>query len=100
MPNILLLGSYGRGNTGDDAFLVAVLRLLKNDHMTINASHDAPLPYEVQNRVTILNTKTLKNLKTKIAVFLKVKTIIYGGGDLWVELSGDRRPRQSLWKMA
>ncbi len=96
---VLLLGSYGRGNIGDDAFLIAATHLLRRYSIIINAAQDAPLPEGVRQNVMVLNTENSTDWRQKISVLLQAKAIIYGGGDLWVELLGDKRPRQSLWKM-
>ena len=95
--NILLLGSYGRGNIGDDAFLVALMRLFDKYHVTINSSDDSLLPNEVKNRVKTIPTNM--NLIMTVKAIIAADFIVYGGGDLWVELKGDKMPRQSLWKM-
>jgi polysaccharide pyruvyl transferase WcaK-like protein len=103
MPNrnqtILLLGSYGRGNIGDDAFLLAALKLFKNYRLYINSADDTLLPAQVRGQVTTIATSDNKDLLQKIKVFRSIRHIVYCGGDLWVELYGDRFPRQSLYKM-
>lgn len=99
MKSVLLLGSYGRGNIGDDAFLIAATNLLWNSHVAINASNDAPLPESVQQKVTVISTNGSKDVLQKLRILIAVSAIVYGGGDLWVELIGDKRPRQALWKM-
>jgi polysaccharide pyruvyl transferase WcaK-like protein len=96
---VLLLGSYGRGNIGDDAFLLAALRLFKGHPLYINSANDELLPQAVQGKVTTIATSGGRDLLQKIRVFMKIRHIVYCGGDLWVELYGDRFPRQSLYKM-
>lgn len=97
---ILLLGSYGRGNIGDDAFLAAALRHFPEDTpLYLNSAHDELLPKIAQGRVQTIATGNNHDLKKKLRVFKDIKHIVYGGGDLWVELYGDRYPRQSLYKM-
>jgi polysaccharide pyruvyl transferase WcaK-like protein len=97
---ILLLGSYGRGNIGDDAFLLAALRLFKGHELYINSANDALLPEAVKGNVSTIATSGSKDLLQKLRVFWRIRHIVYCGGDLWVELYGDRFPRQSLYKMA
>lgn len=98
--SVMLLGSFGRGNVGDDALLIASYNLLSDHRVIANISSDAPIPSHVALKVQKLDT----NLKTdpvgKIKALMAAKAIVYGGGGLWVELKGQKFPRQSLWKMA
>jgi polysaccharide pyruvyl transferase WcaK-like protein len=97
---ILLLGSYGRGNIGDDAFLAAALRHFPEDTpFYLNSAHDELLPKIAQGRVQTIATEGGRDFRKKVRVFRDIKHIVYCGGDLWVELYGDRFPRQSLYKM-
>lgn len=95
----LLLGSYGRGNIGDDAFLLAALQLFRGSRLYINSADDELLPASVRGKVTTIATSGNKDLLQKLRVFRSIRHIVYCGGDLWVELYGDRHPRQSLYKM-
>lgn len=97
--NILLIGSYGRGNIGDDAFLLAALKLFKGHNLFINSANDSLLPKSVRGKVTTIATDSSKGLMRKLQVFMSIRHIVYCGGDVWVELYGDRYPRQSLYKM-
>jgi polysaccharide pyruvyl transferase WcaK-like protein len=97
---ILLLGSYGRGNIGDDAFLLAALQLFEGYKLYINSANDDLLPQGVRGRVNTIATSGGKDLMRKLRIFRSIQYIVYCGGDLWVELYGDRFPRQSLYKMA
>ncbi|HET8671173.1 MAG TPA: polysaccharide pyruvyl transferase family protein [Candidatus Saccharimonadales bacterium] len=97
--NILLLGSYGRGNIGDDAFLLAALKLFRRHNLFINSADDELLPKSVRGQVTTIATSGNRDVLRKIRVFGSIKHIVYCGGDVWVELYGDRFPRQSLYKM-
>lgn len=95
----LLLGSYGRGNLGDDVFLVAAAELFAHHTLYINSADDSLLPESAKGLVTTISTTSPMDALKKLRVFLKVKNIVYWGGDVWVELYGDRFPRQSLYKM-
>ncbi len=95
----LLLGSYGRGNLGDDVFLVAAAELFAHHTLYINSADDSLLPESARGLVTTISTTSPRDALKKLKVFLKVKNIVYWGGDVWVELYGDRFPRQSLYKM-
>src|SRR6266702_1396691 len=98
-PHTLLLGSYGRGNLGDDVFLVAAAELFANHKLYINSADDSLLPDSAKGLVTTISTTSSKDALKKLQIFLKVKNIVYWGGDVWVELYGDHFPRQSLYKM-
>jgi polysaccharide pyruvyl transferase WcaK-like protein len=97
---VLLLGSYGRGNIGDDAFLEAALYHFPEEvKLYLNSAHDELLPQAALDRAETIATTENRDLGKKIKVFRKVKHIVYCGGDLWVELYGERFPRVSLYKM-
>jgi len=98
-PHTLLLGSYGRGNLGDDVFLVAAAELFANHKLYINSADDSLLPDSAKDLVTTISTTSSRDALKKLKIFLKVKNIVYWGGDVWVELYGNRFPRQSLYKM-
>lgn len=95
----ILLGSYGRGNLGDDVFLVAAAQLFANHKLYINSADDSLLPDSAKGLVTTISTTSAHDFWKKLRVFMEVKNIVYWGGDVWVELYGDRFPRQSLYKM-
>ena len=95
----LLLGSYGRGNLGDDVFLAAAAELFKHHDLYINSADDTLLPEHAQKAVETISTEGFADVIKKAKVFLKIKNIVYFGGDVWVELYGNRFPRQSLYKM-
>src|SRR5687767_14340252 len=97
--NILLLGSYGRGTIGDDALLLAALKLFQGHKLFINSANDELLPSAVRSSVTTMSTTDNRDWRKKLAIFRKLNAIVYCGGDLWVELYGDRFPRISLYKM-
>jgi polysaccharide pyruvyl transferase WcaK-like protein len=65
----------------------------------INSADDSLLPESAKGLVTTISTTSAHDALKKLRVFLKVKNIVYWGGDVWVELYGDRFPRQSLYKM-
>jgi len=97
---ILLLGAYGHGNVGDDAFLAAAVRHFpENTPLFLNSSYDELLPKVTRGRVQTLATNSSSDFRKKVQVFRGVKHIVYCGGDLWVELHGNLRPRSALYKM-
>lgn len=99
MKKILILGSYGRGNVGDDAFLYVAMKLFKKCKIFINSENDSLLPQDLRNQVTTIKTSGITDIFKKIYTFFTVTHVVYCGGDLWVELYGDKYPRQSLYKM-
>lgn len=98
--HIMVVGSYGRGNLGDDAFLLAVLELFPDKTIYINTADKTRIPKDIRTRVIPIATHGRKDILKKIQIFFRVQAIIYGGGDVWVELYGDRFPRKSLYQMA
>ena len=96
---ILLLGAYGRGNIGDDAFTLCATELFKGRTIYINAAHNLLLPQEAVGKVRTISTDSIKDIIAKLHLLLSVKEIIYWGGDLWVKLYGTKRPRRLLYKM-
>jgi polysaccharide pyruvyl transferase WcaK-like protein len=96
---ILLLGAYGRGNAGDDVFILSAVNLFKHRTLYINSADDILLPHEAKERVETISTTNARDLLKKIRLLLKIKTVVYWGGDLWVELYGTKVPRQLLYKM-
>jgi polysaccharide pyruvyl transferase WcaK-like protein len=99
MKKILLLGSYGRGNVGDDAFLHVAAKLFEGNELYINSADDSLLPAELVEKVHTIPTSGYRGIFKKIRVFFSISHVVYFGGDLWVELYGDKMPRQSLYKM-
>lgn len=99
MKKILLLGSYGRGNVGDDAFLYVAAKLFEGNELYINSADDSLLPVDLLGKVHTIPTTGYGEIFKKIRVFFSISHVVYFGGDLWVELYGDKMPRQSLYKM-
>ncbi|HEX6462191.1 MAG TPA: polysaccharide pyruvyl transferase family protein [Candidatus Saccharimonadales bacterium] len=97
--SILLIGSYGRGNIGDDVFLEAASSLFEGRTLYINSANDELLPNAIKGKVQTVQTGAASGIREKLRLFAKLTHIVYWGGDLWVELYGDRFPRQSLYKM-
>lgn len=97
---ILLLGAYGRGNAGDDVFLHCALELFPNKTIYINSADDTLLPEIAKGRVQTISTVSPRDILKKLALYIKLKEVVYWGGDLWVELYGTKTPRQLLYKMA
>lgn len=94
--HIMILGSYGRGNIGDEAFLAAVQHLFPRQTLYANSSNPEAQLYNIKFFHTALRKGSLID---KIKFFLICKYIVYGGGDLWVELIGDKFPKSSLYMM-
>jgi polysaccharide pyruvyl transferase WcaK-like protein len=95
----MLVGSYGRGNVGDDVFLLSALKLFSGYTIYINAADPDLLPKKVRSKVRVVSTQAGRDVAAKLRMWRHIQHIVYCGGDLWVELYGDRFPRQSLYKM-
>lgn len=98
-PSILILGAYGRGNIGDDVFIICAAELFKNYDVHINSANDSLLPKQVSGSIHTISTTNVSDVFKKMTIFLRTKKIVYWGGDLWVELYGTKHPRQLLYKM-
>jgi polysaccharide pyruvyl transferase WcaK-like protein len=96
---ILLLGAYGRGNAGDDVFVYAAKELFSGHEIYINSADNELLPPAVRNSFKTISTVSVADIFEKLRIFLRIRTVVYWGGDLWVELYGTRTPRQLLYKM-
>ncbi len=96
---ILVLGAYGRGNAGDDVFILSAAALFAGRTLYINSADDSLLPQQVHGNIKTISTVSPKDLLKKIRLFLDVDDVVYWGGDLWVKLYGTRTPRQLLYKM-
>ena len=69
MKKILLIGSYGRGNLGDDAFIYSAIKLFPNCEIYINSANDDLLPADIRAQVKTIHTTGLRDL------FVKIRTI-------------------------
>lgn len=96
---ILLLGAYGRGNAGDDVFILSAASLFSGHTVYINSADDSLLPEQARGTVQTISTVSPRDVLKKIRLFLSVKEVVYWGGDLWVKLYGTKTPRQLLYKM-
>lgn len=100
-PNkpILLLGAYGRGNAGDDVFIISAASLFAERTLYINSADDLLLPQQVRGTMRTISTVSPRDFLKKIRLFMSVGDVVYWGGDLWVKLYGTKTPRQLLYKM-
>lgn len=94
-----LIGSYGRGNIGDDAFLLVAKNLFKNHDLYCNYTDDEHNDTSLIEDITTVKTKFVQDLPAKIKLFFQIDNIVYFGGDLWAELKGEVFPRSPLYKM-
>lgn len=94
-----VIGSYGRGNIGDDMFLDCIADLVPNGTFYYNTAQEKLFTSNNLANAVPLATHTYNNILGKIKAFLTINKIIYWGGDLWTELEGDKFPRGPLYKM-
>lgn len=97
--DILVLGSYGRGNIGDDVFLYAVQQFVNPERVIINCADVTKLPKDIQHNFQTIDTYFVKDFFHKLGVLLKVKTVMYVGGDVWTLMYEDVIKRKHLYKM-
>ncbi len=97
--SVLIIGSYGRGNVGDDMFLSAAVPLFRKYNIYINSANDSLLPSDAIGHVETISTSMLRDISHKIKTFFQIRAIVYWGGDVWVKYYGDTFPRQPLYKM-
>jgi len=77
---LLVLGSYGQHNTGDEGLLAVMIDQLQNYQLVVN-SHD---PQWTQRKFNVLAFKT-HHLKDLLVNLLKCDAVVYGGGTIIVE---------------
>lgn len=98
-PPILLLGSYGRGNIGDDVFLIVAMELFPDRQIYINSADDSLLPTSAEGKVKTISTNGYNDIRAKIRLILSIKTIVYWGGDVWVKWYDSPWPSRPLYQM-
>ncbi len=96
---ILLLGSYGRGNIGDDVFLVAALELFHDRKIYVNSADDKLLPEAAKGKVNTIRTDNVSDIFKKISLFLSISTVVYWGGDVWVKWYENKWQTRPLYQM-
>jgi polysaccharide pyruvyl transferase WcaK-like protein len=96
---ILVLGAYGRGNAGDDVFILSAAALFAERTLYINSADNLLLPRQAQGKVRTISTVSPRDTIKKIKLFLAIEEVVYWGGDLWVKLYGTKTPRLLLYKM-
>ncbi|MBU3668356.1 MAG: glycosyltransferase [Candidatus Taylorbacteria bacterium] len=97
--DILVLGSYGRGNIGDDVFLYAIRKHIDERRIYINCADTSLLPDDLHGVFRTIDTHFFRHWIHKIHVFFGLKYIIYAGGDVWTLMFEDRIKRKHLYKM-
>ncbi|MBS3124171.1 polysaccharide pyruvyl transferase family protein [Candidatus Woesearchaeota archaeon] len=93
--DILLLGSYGQSNLGDDALLFSYLKFLtkrfgnKINSIYVNTNNKANIPDFIVNEFKNINFFETYNgsFFKKIKIFTKSDIILFGGGSLIKELN-------------
>ncbi len=96
---ILLLGSYGRKNVGDDIFLKTILEKLKDHDTTFNCWNTDNLPPEITTGESTIASSKLLHTTQILKPLLQCDTVVYGGGELWMRLEGTLTPNLSIYKM-
>jgi polysaccharide pyruvyl transferase WcaK-like protein len=91
LKSVLLLGSYGQTNLGDDLLMWNYLELLRERGFTkiyVNTNTIKNIPQAVQKAYP--NLEFVETYKTSIMQYImlirKVDVVIYGGGTLYKEL--------------
>lgn len=88
---VLLLGSYGQSNLGDDLLMWNYLELLKSkgfEEIYVNANTTEFIPKPI--KASYPNLRILNTYKTSLLEYIKiiksVDCVVYGGGTLYKEL--------------
>jgi hypothetical protein len=97
--DIVVLGSYGRGNIGDDVFLYAVQSIIDPKRVIINSAGVGRLPSDLVGQFETIETNFTKDFLHKLGVLRKARTIVYAGGDVWTLMYEDMVKRKHLYKM-
>lgn len=99
--SILLLGAYGHRNIGDDIYLKIFLDNLNVDKLYFNCADINNLPKDIviKNNQYAFSSRPLKDIRVKLHAFIQAETIIYGGGELWMQLRLNYFKNASLYKM-
>lgn len=89
--SVLLLGSYGQTNVGDDILMYNYLSLLKDrgfTHIYVNASNRENIPDVIKREFLDLKVKLTyeTSLIDWIKTMRKVSLVVYGGGTIYKEL--------------
>lgn len=84
---VLLIGYYGRNNTGDDAMLFSLLSLLKDNSTikkyTVPTNIQISVPEELLNQVKVIPRRPLSIL----AEIIQTDAILIGGGTIFHDYS-------------
>lgn len=103
---VLLLGSYGQSNLGDDLLMWNYLELLKNRgyiKIYVNANTTEHIPKPVKEAFP--NLEIINTYKTSLGKYAKiiksVDCVVYGGGTLYKELyaSTGRSPYSVIMRL-
>lgn len=103
---VLLLGSYGQTNIGDDLLMWNYLTLLRESgftkiHVNVNTPANIPAPVrrEFPNLKIVLTYKT--KLKDWFRLLGTVDYVVYGGGTIYKELYGStgRGKYSVIWRI-
>ncbi len=92
MRKILVLGSYGQSNLGDEEMLgIFISHLRKAGFRKIYVNSSNPGLTTKKYKVTSFSTAIFKDLNLKIEAFLNSKIYFFGGGNVLIE-----HPRENL----
>lgn len=98
---VVLIGSYGRKNLGDDIYLKLLLEYLSDRTVYFNCHKIDNIPKDIAIRAKhhAISTNFFEGFWRKIGILLKTRHVVYGGGELWMRLQKTPFPNLSLIKM-
>lgn len=82
---VLLLGSYGQDNLGDEAILEILVDVFKSRGFGITVNSSNPVKTEKTFNINAFSTKLFCDVIKKVKYFLFADLVVFGGGTLLVE---------------
>lgn len=96
--NIVISGSYGNGNTGDESILLSMIKEIRSINKDINITVLSKNPSDTAKLYQVNSLHTFNIIKI-IILFIKSDLFISGGGTLLQNMSSKRSLIYYLWTL-